>query len=192
MHPPFAPPRYQPSPLQSLFHPGVAQLNPVLLAQLLVKMLHVQIEIAISIQSQNLLHRGQRDPFGGRLSPPSVEQTVIAVRFVALVPASHRPIADADNLGCLPPGNLLCHGPQNHFLYFHRPLHRGLRVRLHAWHGLLLSPPEKRTLHLLSQPDISCATDKDGLGQLTCQPLAHMIPVSRTMIVALRDLGASA
>src|SRR5205085_10384694 len=44
-------------------------------------------------------------------------------------------------------------------LYFHCPLHRGLRVRIHASHGLLSSPPAKRTYHLLSQPDISCATD---------------------------------
>ncbi len=49
MHSPFAPPRYQSGPLQSLFHPAVAQLDPVLLAQLLVKMLHVQIEIAIPV-----------------------------------------------------------------------------------------------------------------------------------------------
>ena len=35
---------------------------------------------------------------------------------------------------------------------FHRPLHCGLRVRNHATHGLLLSPLEKRTDHVLSQP----------------------------------------
>src|SRR6266511_1189889 len=35
-------------------------------------------------------------------------------------------------------------GPQNHFLYLHCPLHGGLRVGIHASHGLLLSPPEKR------------------------------------------------
>ena len=38
-------------------------------------------------------------------------------------------------------------------------LHRGLRVGIHASHGLLHSPPAKRTYHVLSQPDISCATD---------------------------------
>ena len=41
----------------------------------------------------------------------------------------------------------------------HRPLRRGLRVGNHASHGLLPSPPAKRTDHLLSQPDISCAND---------------------------------
>ncbi|MGA2200475.1 MAG: 2,3-bisphosphoglycerate-independent phosphoglycerate mutase, partial [Terriglobales bacterium] len=42
------------------------------------------------------------------------------------------------------------------------PLHRGLRVRKHAFHALLQPPPAKRTLHLLSQPDISCANDSAG------------------------------
>jgi hypothetical protein len=38
-----------------------------------------------------------------------------------------------------------------HFLHFHRPLHGDLRVGVHAWHGLLLSPPEKRTFHVLAK-----------------------------------------
>src|SRR5439155_24088994 len=37
----------------------------------------------------------------------------------------------------------------------------------HASHGLLLSPPEKRTDHLLSQPDISCAKDTNAYLLLT-------------------------
>src|SRR5437016_9938776 len=69
--------------------------------------------------------------------------------------APHLPITNADDLGRLPPRNLLRHGPQNHFLDFHRPLHRGLRVGNHAPHALLLSPPAKRTDHLLIRPDIS-------------------------------------
>jgi hypothetical protein len=56
-------------------------------------------------------------------------------------------------------GPMFEESPQNDFLYFHRPLHRGLRVGEHATHALLLSPPEKRTHHVLSQPDISCAND---------------------------------
>src|SRR5271167_152424 len=122
-------------------------------------MAYVQIEIPIPIQSQHLLHRRQRNSLGGGLASPPVEQPVIAKLLIALMPASHLPVADADNLGRLPPGDLLRHRSQNHFLYFHRPLHRGLRVRIHASHGLLLSPPAKRTLHVLSQPDISCTTD---------------------------------
>jgi hypothetical protein len=34
------------------------------------------------------------------------------------------------------------------------PLHRGLRIREHAPHVLLLSPPEKRAYHMLFGPDI--------------------------------------
>ena len=48
---------------------------------------------------------------------------------------------------------------QHHVLYLHRPLHRGPRISFHAPHGLPSSPPAKRTYHLLSQPDISCAPD---------------------------------
>ncbi|MGD0793807.1 MAG: hypothetical protein ABR920_18740 [Terriglobales bacterium] len=58
-------------------------------------MLHVQIEIPITIQSQNLFHRGQRNPLGRGLATPPVEQPVIAKLFVALVPAPHLPVADA-------------------------------------------------------------------------------------------------
>src|ERR1700692_2365283 len=122
-------------------------------------MLHAQIKIAIPIQSQDLLDRGQRNLLGRRPSSPPVKQSVIAKLFQPLPPAPHLPIADADNLGRLPPRNLLRHGPQNHFLYFHRPLHRGLRVREHDCHVLSPSPPEKRTDHVLSQPDISSAND---------------------------------
>ena len=52
-------------------------------------------------------------------------------------------------------------------LHFHRPLHRGLRVTNHASHGLLLSPPAKRTDRLLFQADISCATNITAIGSLT-------------------------
>ena len=159
MHPALAPPRHQPRPLQGLLHPGVAEFDLMLLPQLLVKMPHVQIGIALAVQSQNLLHLRQWNPLGRRPAAPPVEQPVIAELLVALPPAPHVPIADADDLGCLPPRDLLRHGPQNYFLHFHRPLHRGLRVREHAPHVLLPSPPEKRTSHVLSQPDISCAND---------------------------------
>jgi hypothetical protein len=48
-------------------------------------------------------------------------QTTRETQFlVALPSASHVPVADADNLRCLPPGDLLGHGSQNYFLYFHR------------------------------------------------------------------------
>src|SRR5712671_5872781 len=177
MHPAFASPLYQSGSLQGQFHPGVAEFNLVLLAELLVKMTHVQIVIALPVQPQNLLYHRQRNPFGRRLSPPPVEQPVIAELFVTFPPAPHVPVADADDLCCLPPRDLLRHGPQDYFLYFHRPLHRGLRVRNHALHGLLPSPHEKRTSHVLSQPDISCANDSADFFTLTVGPAKFTVRV---------------
>src|SRR5713226_10493514 len=121
----------------------------------------VQIEILLPVELQNPLHHHRRHPLGRRLSPSPVKQTAKPELFIALPPASHVPVADADNLRRLPPGDLLSHSPQHLFLYFHAPLHRGLRVGNHAWHGLLPSPPAKRTHQLLTQPDISCANDID-------------------------------
>src|SRR6266536_1745379 len=160
MHSALAPPLYQPGSLQGQFHPGVAECNLVLGAQLLMKMSHVQIEILLPVESQNLLHQGHGDSLGRGLPSPSIEQPVIAELFVALAPATHVPVANTHDLRCLPPRDPFRHRPQDYFLYFHCPLHRGLRVRNHASHGLLPSPPEKRTYHVLSQPDISCANDK--------------------------------
>src|SRR4051812_47549431 len=40
--------------------------------------------------------------------------------------------ADAQNLGGLYPGELLGDGAQDDFLYFHGPLHGGLRVEQHS------------------------------------------------------------
>src|SRR3989475_2779134 len=160
MHSSLAPSPHQSGTLQRQLHPGVAQLDLVLVLQLLLEMPHVQIEIPIAVEPQHLLHPRHRHPFGRGLALPPVEQTVIAKLLVTLSPAPHLPITDADDLGRLPPRDPFRHGSQNHFLYFHRPLHRGLRVGNHAPHSLLLSPPAKRTDHLLSQPDISCASDR--------------------------------
>src|SRR5438309_5569206 len=174
MHPPLPLPRHQPRALQGRLHPAVTQLDRVLFTQLLVKMTHVEIEILLPVQSQNLFHRRQRNPLGAGLSPPPVEQPVIAKFLVALAPAPHVPVADADNLRCLPPGDLLGHRSQNHFLYFHRPLHGGLRVRVHASHGLLLSPPAKRTFHVLIRPDISCVNDTYFYAVAAATPMCYL------------------
>jgi hypothetical protein len=42
-----------------------------------------------------------------------------------------------------------------------------LLISLHAPHGLSSSPPAERTFHVISQPDISCATDTVRDGSLT-------------------------
>ena len=57
---------------------------------------------------------------GGRLAAP-VKQPAKAKLLVALPPASHVPVADADNLRRLPPSDLLGYGSHNYFLHFHCP-----------------------------------------------------------------------
>src|SRR6266536_2891626 len=129
MHSALAPPLYQPGSLQGQFHPAVAECNLVLGAQLLMKMSHVQIEILLPVESQNLLHQGHGDSLGRGLPSPSIEQPVIAELFVALAPATHVPLANTHDLRCLPPRDPFRHRPQDYFLYFHCPLHRGLRLK---------------------------------------------------------------
>src|SRR5437660_11304695 len=157
----------------------------MVIAELLMKRPTVQIVIAVTIQPQHLLHQRQRHPLRRRLPTPPIKQSVIAEPFVTFAPAPHVPLADADDLRCLPPRDLLRHGPQNHFLYFHRTIHRGLRVREHACHVLLPSPPEKRTDHVLSQPDISCANDTDFWSCLTtsCLPPNLVCLIMKVLVI---------
>src|SRR5580692_12284534 len=159
MRPALASARHQARSLQCLLHPGVTQFHPVLGLQLLVKVLQVQIEILFPVQREHFLHRRPRHPATRGLAPPPVQQSVVALFDVALPPSPHMPVADAQNLRRLPPRDLLRHCLQHHVLYFHCPLHRGPRISFHAPHGLSSSPPPNRTYHVLSQPDISCATD---------------------------------
>lgn len=51
----------------------------------------------------------------------------IAGEGLAFAPAPHLTVAKTDDLPRLPPGDLLRQCPQDHFLYLHRPLHRGPR-----------------------------------------------------------------
>src|ERR1700719_1741418 len=179
MRPALASARHQARSLQRLLHPGVTQFDPVLGLQLLVKVLHVQIEILLPVQREHFLHRRHRHPAPRRLAAPPVEQPVVAFFHVALPPAPHVPVADAQDLRRLPPGDLLRHCLQHYVLYFHRPLHRGPRISFHAPHGLLSSPPAKRTYHVLSPPDISCATDMRRAG--SCKRRMNRAPSEDTM-----------
>jgi hypothetical protein len=132
MHPALRLPLHQSGALQCLLHPGVAQPDLVLLAQLLVKMTHVQIEIPVPVKPQNLLHLRHRNALAAGCPAPPIHQPVTAVLLVPLSPATHLTVADADDLRRLKPGQLPRHGPQYHFLYLHRPLHCGPRIALHA------------------------------------------------------------
>ncbi len=73
-------PLHQASCLQRLLDPRVAQPDPVFLDELLMKVAHVQIEVPVPVQAQNLfrLHFGTRLLLGfrrRRSSRPSVPST---------------------------------------------------------------------------------------------------------------------
>src|SRR6478752_856666 len=84
---------------------------------------HIEIEVLLSIQLQHHFRRLQRDSLrAGPVLPPVVE-SVVPHLFVAFPPPPHCPVGDPDDLGCLPPLQASSHSFQNHFLYFHHPLH---------------------------------------------------------------------
>src|SRR5215471_9430094 len=89
----------------------------------------------------------------GWLAAALIEHAFVAKLLIAFANPTQMTVAKTENLGRLPPRDLLRHRPQNHFLYLHSPFHVGLRVAIHASHGLLPSTPAKRTYHVLSQPD---------------------------------------
>ena len=47
-----------------------------------------------------------------------VDQSGAAMFLIAALPAP-QPIANADDLGCLPPGDLFGYSPQAHFVLYH-------------------------------------------------------------------------
>src|ERR1700723_554262 len=72
MNSPLRLPLHQPSALQRLLDPCVAQVDLVLLRQLLVKMAHVQVEVLLPVQIQNLLGLGLRHPLAARHTTPTI------------------------------------------------------------------------------------------------------------------------
>src|SRR5438552_6196776 len=121
---------------------------------------HVEAVVGLAIQPQDLLHlRNGRLTGGGQLPP--VVQAELFIGRVAGPPAPQTAGIDAENVGGLDPG----HGPtqraQNHFLTFHRPLHGGRHEREHrhllGYRCLYAAAPAKRTFHVHSGADRSCA-----------------------------------
>src|SRR5712672_3116849 len=112
----FSSARHQPRSLQRLLHEGVAQMDAMLFAELLMKVPHVQIEVGVPVQTQHLLHLGHRHPPVAGLAFTPVHQPRIAVGLQPFPPSPHGPIGHPDDLGCFPPGDLLCHCLQQHVL----------------------------------------------------------------------------
>src|SRR6266568_2340824 len=153
---------HQPRSLQGQLDPRVAQPDAMLFPQLLVKVPHVEVVVALLIEPQHFFHGLQRHALGARSAPAPVEQPVVAVLLVAAPPAPHAPVADAENLRRLPPRDPLRQRPQNHLLNLHRPLHGGRWICMHsASPQQNASSPHRpqRTDHVRIGADISCAND---------------------------------
>ena len=74
---------HQARALQGLLDPAVAQLDVVLLAQLLVKVQNAEIEVLLLVQRQDPLGRLQRNAVHAALSAPLVEQPVVTKLLVS-------------------------------------------------------------------------------------------------------------
>src|SRR5579863_3740345 len=81
--------------LQRLLHPRVAQTDLMFLAELLMKVTYVQIEVSVPVKTQNLFGLLLRHPPAAWL-PPSVKQALVAFFLITLPPSSQLTLADAD------------------------------------------------------------------------------------------------
>src|SRR2546426_3743644 len=85
------------------------------------------------------------------------------VGLIPGAPAAQAPGIDAEDIGRLQPVEGTTQGAQDDFLSLHRPLHGGREPEhrhLLGYRCLYGAPPEKRTFHLLSGADRSCAPDR--------------------------------
>src|SRR5215208_2022436 len=127
----------EPRALEHTLRPRVADREAVLSGELLVEVADVEVEVALAIEAEHLFECGRGDAAGARPAAAAVEEGVEAETLVLLFPAPHVARAHAQNLGSLNPSNLLSRRTKDDFLYFHGPLHGGLRV---IRQGLVLLP----------------------------------------------------
>src|SRR5438093_4062376 len=137
-----------PAPCNASF----TEQEAVLLPKLFVKMPHTEIKILLPVQGQHALHYRKRYPPRRRLPGAPVVETVVTIGPVPVIQPPQLPRTQPQYLGGLKPMNLLADGPQNHFLYFHRPLHGDPGVN-HPGNlpecGLHPAASQKRTFHML-------------------------------------------
>jgi hypothetical protein len=97
---------YQAGCLQRLLDPGIAQPDLVVLAQHLMEVPHVQIEVPVPVQAQNVIRLLLRHSPGTGLPQSPVQQALVAFRLVARPPSPHLQLADTYQLRCLTPLDL--------------------------------------------------------------------------------------
>src|SRR5207249_9576470 len=192
--PPFPPPPmhpalpllgHQPGPLQRQLHPTVAEQEAVLLPKLFVKMPHTEIKILLPVQGQHALHYRKRYPPRRRLPGAPVVETVVTIGPVPVIQPPQLPRTQPQYLGGLKPMNLLADGPQNHFLYFHRPLHGDPGVN-HPGNlpecDLHPAASQKRTFHMLIKRTYHVLT--------TVSVNSSVVSKSRCLLLLARGVSA--
>src|SRR5215471_16603955 len=92
-------------------------------------MTHIKIRIFLPIQFQDLLQFLHWHLLGTWPFPAVVVQTIESHLLPLSPPASDSPRTHTQDLRCLPPRDLLCHCPHDHFLYFHHSLHRSFPIQ---------------------------------------------------------------
>src|SRR6266545_355831 len=100
--------------------------------ELLVKVLHVEIEILVAVEPQHMLDDLDRNSLGTRSLGTPIKESVVVVLPESPPPSPHAPRRHAQNLGHLEPFDLTAHRPKDHFLNFHRPLRFPGRIESHA------------------------------------------------------------
>jgi len=70
----------------------------MILHQMLVKMLRREAGVARAVKRFHLVRTVNRNPLAGCLAQPPVQQTRLAILFVALTPAPERPFTDTQEL----------------------------------------------------------------------------------------------
>ncbi|OLC65848.1 MAG: hypothetical protein AUH76_02060 [Candidatus Rokubacteria bacterium 13_1_40CM_4_67_11] len=89
----------------------------------LMKVPHVEPRIALAVEAQQALHLGQRRTPRRRALASVIEQSLETVVLVAPAQTTHRPRADAQDLGHMDPRLTLLEGVQQDVGNLHGPLH---------------------------------------------------------------------
>ena len=89
---------HQAGVLERELGPAVAQLEVMVLAQLVVEMLDREAAVALAVQGQHLLHLVDRHPPCRRLAEASIVQAVQTGLVVAITPAAEGPLAHPQDL----------------------------------------------------------------------------------------------